>query len=163
VDERGLPNIRTVLVRERSLDGFVFYTNLQSKKAHELALLNKAALLFYWKSLGRQIRIRGTATLVDNKQADAYFDQRPLESRIGAHASLQSCPLTTRADLEESFEIFKKNFLNKPIPRPSHWSGFRITPVQIEFWQAGAHRLHDRLLYDLEPDGKNWRRTLLYP
>ncbi len=163
VDERGMPNLRTVLVRERTEDGFVFYTNLQSKKGHELALLNKAALLFYWKSLARQIRIRGTATLVDNPKADAYFAKRPRESRIGAHASLQSCPLKTRADLEESFELLSHTYSGKEIPRPVNWSGFRIKPTEIEFWQEGPHRLHDRLLFERDPNGGRWRKTLLYP
>lgn len=161
VDDAGMPNIRTVLVRARGKDGFVFYTNLDSKKGHELASHKKAALLFYWKTLSRQIRIRGTAALVEDTEADAYFAERPLKSRIGAHVSLQSSPLQSRATLEKSMALYTMGFQDRPIPRPHRWSGYRITPVQIEFWEEGADRLHDRLLF--ERRGPGWRRTLLYP
>ena len=161
VDDAGMPNIRTVLVRSRGKEGFVFYTNLDSKKGHELASHKKAALLFYWKSLSRQLRIRGNAALVDDKEADEYFAQRPERSRVGAHVSLQSSPLQSRATLEKSMTLYTMGFDGKPIPRPNRWSGFRIAPIQIEFWEEGPDRLHDRLYY--EKRGPGWRRTLLYP
>ena len=161
VDDRGMPNIRTVLIRSRGQDGFVFYTNLDSKKGRELAAAKKAALLFYWKSLSRQIRIRGTVTAVSDAQADTYFAGRPLESRIAAHVSLQSSPLSSRAALMKSVELYARSFTDKPVPRPSRWSGYCITPIQIEFWEEGLHRLHDRLLF--ERKGTSWKRSLLYP
>ncbi len=161
VDDTGMPNIRTVLVRERGKDGFVFYTNLNSKKGQELVANKKAALLFYWKSLSRQIRIRGTVSQVSDPEADAYFSTRPQMSCIGAHVSRQSEPLADRSHLEKMITRFKEYNIGKTITRPAHWSGFRIMPLEIEFWEEGEHRLHDRLLFEKKSTG--WYRTLLYP
>ncbi len=161
VDGDGMPDVRMVLLKGFDEDGFVFYTNLNSAKAAELADNGKAALCFHWKSLGRQVRIRGPVTPVSDREADAYFATRARESRIGAWASQQSRPLSSRAALEKAAADYAAKFGEGDVPRPPHWSGYRITPVEIEFWQAGEFRLHDRIVFRRRGDG--WQKTLLYP
>jgi pyridoxamine 5'-phosphate oxidase len=161
VDDKGMPNIRTVLIREWSENGFIFYTNYQSAKGRELLSTPKGALLYYWKSIGRQVRIRGSVVLVDDETADVYFASRPRRSQLAAHASRQSRPMTDRDVLEKRIEMLEKRFTGVPVPRPPHWSGFRLVPVSIEFWQERPFRLHDRLEFRLR--GKVWRSRLLYP
>jgi pyridoxamine 5'-phosphate oxidase len=161
VDEGGMPNVRTVLVREWGKNGFIFYTNYRSAKGKELLASRKAALLYYWKSMSRQIRIRGGVALVDADVADAYFASRPRQSQISAHASCQSQPMTNRDLLKRRIEECKKRFAGVPVPRPSHWSGFRLVPISIEFWQERPFRLHDRLEFRLQ--GNTWRPRLLFP
>ncbi len=161
VDGDGLPNLRTVLVKAHGPDGFVFYTNRRSPKGRELLATGKGALLYYWKSLSRQVRIRGAVVPVDDATADAYFASRPRASRISAHASRQSEAMTERASLENRVNTFTARFRGRPVPRPSHWSGFRLIPSVVEFWQEGPSRLHDRLAFRL--DGGAWRSQLLYP
>lgn len=168
VDQRGLPNVRMVLLK--GLDekpgpdrGFVFYTNLTSAKSHELIAQPQAALLFYWKSLQRQIRIRGTVTGVEAKEADAYFATRPRGSQIGAWASDQSRALASRQQLEERVAAMEARFAESDVPRPPHWSGFRLTPVEIEFWHDRPYRLHDRLVFRRQTPTMPWHRERLFP
>jgi pyridoxamine 5'-phosphate oxidase len=161
VDSEGMPNIRTVLIRQYDADGLVFYTNLQSVKARELLATGRAALLFYWKSLARQVRLRGTVNVIDNQTADAYFASRPLGSQISAHASRQSRPMGSRESLKKRFRKFKLLYKGVNVPRPPHWSGFLMTPLTIEFWREGPFRMHDRL--EFIRDGESWHHRLLYP
>lgn len=161
VDAAGLPDARMVLLKGHGEDGFVFYTNLESTKGAELAANPKAALLFHWKSLRRQVRVRGTVQLVGDAEADAYFASRHPQSRIGAWASAQSRPLESREALEARASEFAERF-GEIIPRPPNWSGFRLQPREIEFWRDGAHRLHDRFLFKREGRG-GWSRTRLNP
>jgi pyridoxamine 5'-phosphate oxidase len=162
VDADGLPNVRTVLVRGWDREGFVFYTNFHSAKGRELLAARKGALLFYWKSLSRQVRFRGNVAPVTDAAADAYFASRPRMSQIGAHASRQSEPLTDRGELETRIAACEERFAGGPVPRPSHWSGFVLAPVSIELWQERPYRLHDRLEFRLD-ENNAWRRRLLYP
>ena len=161
VDETGLPDVRMVLMKEFDARGFVFYTNFESAKGRELITNPKAALLFHWKSLRRQVRIRGPVSQVSNEEADAYFRSRPRDSRIGAWASDQSRPLEGRFALEKRVAECALKFGIGEVPRPPHWSGFRVYPEQIEFWKDGAFRLHDRLRFDRH--GDSWETTRLYP
>ncbi len=161
VDETGMPNVRMVLLKGFDRDGFVFYTNCESRKGRELLTAGKAALGFHWKSLRRQVRIRGTVAAVSDAEADAYFASRPRGSRIGAWASRQSRPLESRFALEKAVAEYTARFAIGEIPRPPYWSGFRLTPVSIEFWQDGLFRLHDRVHFARE--GEVWARTRLYP
>jgi pyridoxamine 5'-phosphate oxidase len=161
VDETGLPNVRMVLLKGFDRAGFVFYTNTESRKGRELTGQGKAALLFHWKSLRRQVRVRGPVEPVDAAEADAYFASRPRGSRIGAWASRQSRPLESRFALEKAVAEYTARFGIGEIPRPAHWSGFRLEPVSIEFWQDGLFRLHDRVHFDRA--GSGWNRTRLYP
>jgi len=163
VDEDGLPDVRMVLMRAHGPDGFVFYTNYESAKGRQLLAHPKAALLFHWKSLRRQVRVRGLVTPTTEAEADAYFEGRPRNSRIGAWASDQSRPLDARATLERRVEVFTEKFGEGPVPRPPHWSGFRITPLQIEFWKDGAFRLHDRAVFRRGAADQSWVKTRLYP
>lgn len=162
VDEDGLPNVRMVLLKEIEDDGFVFYTNFQSKKGQELLAHPKAAFVMHWKSLRRQVRVRGPVEEVSAEQADAYFDSRPLKSRIGAHASDQSRPLDARSTLVKRVAIEGAKHGTHP-PRPPHWSGFRIRPIEIELWADGAFRLHDRFRWTKSAPGRGWGVTRLYP
>jgi pyridoxamine 5'-phosphate oxidase len=162
VDGDGLPNVRMVLLKGFDQDGFVFYTNLESRKGREILGAGKAALLFHWKSRRRQVRVRGTVTQVSDAEADAYFQSRARGSRIGAWASRQSQPLESRFALEKAVAEYTLKFGLGEIPRPAHWSGLRISPSSIEFWQDGLFRLHDRVHFDAEPGG-GWSRTRLYP
>jgi pyridoxamine 5'-phosphate oxidase len=160
VDASGLPDVRMVLLKGHDRRGFVFYTNLRSAKGEELAGNPKAALLFHWKSLRRQVRVRGPVSPVDAAEADAYFASRPRGSRIGAWASDQSRPARDRAELEARVAEREAQFPDV-VPRPPHWSGFRVRPERIEFWQDGAFRLHDRFAYVADGDG--WHVARLFP
>src|SRR5712671_1875116 len=157
----GAPALRAVLLKGADSRGFVFYTNFESRKAEELSANPRAALCFHWKSLGRQIRIEGTVSLVSDEEADAYFASRPRDSQIGAWASEQSRPLGSRAELERRVAAFSDRFGEGRIPRPAAWSGFRVVPWHIEFWQERPFRLHDRLLFVRE--GEGWQRKRLFP
>jgi pyridoxamine 5'-phosphate oxidase len=163
VGEDGLPDVRMVLMRAHGPDGFVFYTNYESAKGRQLLAHPKAALLFHWKSLRRQVRVRGLVTPTTEAEADAYFEGRPRNSRIGAWASDQSRPLDGRATLERRVEAFTEKFGEEPVPRPPHWSGFRIAPLEIEFWKDGAFRLHDRAVFRRGAADRPWEKTRLYP
>ena len=163
VDANGMPNVRVVLLKVFDEAGFVFYTNCESAKGQELRLHPKAALCFHWKSLRRQVRVRGTVAPVKPEEADAYYATRPLGSRIGAWASQQSRPLDSRKTLEEAVRAFETRFEGREPPRPPHWSGFRLTPLEIEFWQDGAFRLHDRIVFRRADPGKPWTKARLYP
>lgn len=157
----GIPSARTVLLKEWDDRGFVIYTNLEGGKGREVAANGRAALCFYWKSLDRQVRIRGAMEQVSDEQADAYFATRPRESRIGAWASRQSQEISGREELMGRVEEFERRFADGVVPRPPHWSGLRLVPVSMEFWSEGAYRLHDRLVYTREGDG--WRTAILSP
>jgi pyridoxamine 5'-phosphate oxidase len=163
VDSEGLPNVRMVLVRGIDARGFVFYTNTESTKGEELNAHPKAALVFHWKSLGRQVRVRGPVEHATVAESDAYYGSRPRESQIGAWASKQSRPLHSRAALEREAERIAETYQGAAVPRPPHWHGFRLVPLAIEFWKEGAHRLHDRLVFSRAAPGAQWRRELLYP
>ena len=158
----GMPSLRAVLLRGLDARGFVFYTNLASRKAEELLQNPRAALCFHWKSLGRQVRIEGTAEPVANDEADAYFASRPRDSQVGAWASDQSRPLASRAELERRFRMFTRQFADQQfVSRPAHWSGFRVVPQRVEFWGERPFRLHDRLVFIRE--NEEWRRERLFP
>lgn len=162
-DSSGLPNVRMILLKGADERGFVFYTNCESAKGGELAENPKAALLFYWKSLGRQIRVRGPVEPVTEAEADAYFATRHPQSRIGAWASQQSRPLASRAALEQAVARYAAEFEGREITRPDYWRGYRVRPVEIEFWQSGDYRLHDRIVFHRgEPDAP-WTKTRLNP
>ena len=161
VDPEGLPNVRMVLLKSADPSGFVFYTNTESNKGRELLATPKAALAIHWKSLRRQIRARGPVTLVSDAEADAYFQSRPRDSRIGAWASQQSRPLESRFALEKAVAFYAAKHAIGEVPRPPYWTGFRIAPVSIEFWHDRPFRLHDRVIFQREGDG--WRKQRLYP
>ncbi len=161
VGEDGMPSVRMVLLKGVDADGFVFYTNFQSRKGRQLLAHPKAAWVFHWKSLGRQVRIEGEVTEVSAAEADAYFASRPRDARIGAWASDQSRPLGGRFELEKRVAEYGLKYAVGKVPRPPHWSGFRVAPRMIEFWQEGLFRLHDRLVY--HRDGEGWRTERLYP
>jgi len=163
VDPDGMPNVRMVLLKGFDADGFVFYTNFESAKGRELTASGKAALLFHWKSLRRQVRIRGPVSTVSEAEADAYYASRPRGSRIGAWASQQSRPMEGRFALEKAVARYTAKFGIGEIPRPPHWSGFRITPLQIEFWHDRPFRLHDRIVFSRADDGADWTKDRLYP
>jgi pyridoxamine 5'-phosphate oxidase len=162
VDERGLPNARMVLLKEIEGDGFVFYTNYGSVKAREIDAAGRAAFVMHWKSLRRQIRARGSVTREEGPQADAYYRSRGLQSRLGAWASKQSQPLASRATLmAEVARVTAARGLNPP--RPPFWGGYRIVPVEIEFWADGAHRLHDRFRWTRTGPEAPWEVVRLSP
>ena len=160
-DETGMPDVRMVLLKAWGPDGFVFYTNAESAKGDEIKVNPKAAMCFHWKSLGRQVRLRGPVEQVSDEQADAYFDSRDRGSRIGAWASQQSRPLEGRFALEKAVAKYAAKYAIGTVPRPDYWTGFRILPQSIEFWQQRDHRLHDRLIY--RRDGDGWAADWLYP
>jgi pyridoxamine 5'-phosphate oxidase len=162
VDKGGLPDVRMVLLKGFDHNGFVFYTNLESRKGTELAQNMKAALCFHWKSLRRQVRVRGPVERVSDAEADAYFASRPRGSRIGAWASKQSRPLESRFALEKAVAEYTAKYPLGEIPRPPHWSGFRIVPQMIEFWADRQFRLHDRVVFDRTAEG-GWKKARLYP
>ncbi len=162
VDANGMPSVRMVLLKHADAEGFVFYTNLGSQKAHELAINPQAALCFHWKSLQRQVRVQGQAQPVSDAEADAYFASRARDSRIGAWASKQSQPMQGRFELEKRVAEKALRFNIGAIPRPEFWSGFRVVPSVIEFWEAKPFRLHDRTRYVLSAD-QTWQGTPLFP
>jgi pyridoxamine 5'-phosphate oxidase len=161
-DAEGRPSVRMVLLKGHGRDGFVFYTNRESRKAGEMAANPHAALLFHWKSRRRQIRIEGSLSLASDAESDAYFASRSRDSQLGAWASDQSRPLDSRATFEARFEEVQARFEGQDVPRPPHWGGYRLTPSHIEFWQDRAHRLHERRVFDLAGDG-TLSEGLLYP
>jgi len=161
VDTDGMPNVRMVLLKGFDESGFVFYTNFESVKGKEILASMKAAMCFHWKSLRRQVRIRGPVELVSKEEADAYYATRARGSRIGAWASKQSRPLESRFALEKAVAEYTLKFAVGEIPRPDHWSGFRLVPRTIEFWHDRPFRLHDRILFSRAGDG--WEKTRLYP
>ena len=163
VDADGLPNARMVLLKGFDERGFVFYTNLDSVKGQELAAAPKAALTFYWKSLQRQVRLRGSVEPVTAAEADAYFATRPRGAQIGAWASKQSHPLESRMAFEKAIAIHAAKFGIGSVPRPPWWSGFRVVPQEIEFWQERPFRLHDRLAFTRSSPAAPWSKTRLYP
>jgi pyridoxamine 5'-phosphate oxidase len=163
VDEEGLPDVRMVLLKDMDERGFVFYTNFESQKGQELLATRKAALCFHWKSLRRQVRVRGPVEQVSDAEADAYFASRARDSRIGAWASKQSRPLESRFALESAVAIYAARYAIGEVPRPPYWSGFRVVPLSIEFWHERPFRLHERVVFRrATPDGK-WDKTRLYP
>jgi pyridoxamine 5'-phosphate oxidase len=157
----GQPSTRLVLLKDADKDGFVFYTNLESQKGIELLAHPKASLCFHWKVLKRQVRIDGEAELVSEEEADAYFASRPRGSQLGAWASDQSRPMPGKAELMKRVASYTAKFGVSKVPRPPHWSGFRVRHHRLEFWQDARFRLHDRLIYDR--DGDDWRTEILYP
>jgi pyridoxamine 5'-phosphate oxidase len=163
VDADGLPNVRMVLLKGFDARGFVFYTNTQSQKGGELLGQGKAAAVFHWKSLHRQVRVRGPIEQVSDAEADVYFESRARDSRIGAWASQQSRPLDSRDTLVRAVEDLTKTYEGGPVPRPPHWTGFRILPVYLEFWQDGAFRLHDRIVFRRASADTLWDKSRLYP
>lgn len=163
-DADGCPNVRMLLVREVDERGFVFNTNLKSVKGVELHENPQAALCFHWKSLERQVRVRGRVSRVDGKETDAYFAMRPRGSRIGAWASKQSKPLEGRFALESRIAKYTARYALGEVPRPDWWGGFRLRPVYMEFWQAGERfRLHERVVFTREENEAKWSRKLLFP
>lgn len=163
VDETGMPNVRMVLLKDAGPGGFVFYTNYESAKGRELLSGGKAALCFHWKSLRRQVRVRGTVQPVGETEADAYFATRPRGSRIGAWASQQSRPLEGRLALEAAVARYTAKYLIGEIPRPAYWSGFRLSPLEMEFWHDRPFRLHDRIAFRRGAANEMWEKIRLYP
>jgi len=161
VGSDGRPSARVVLLKGFGPEGFVFYTNLESRKGRELRAHPTAALCFYWPNLHQQVRVEGRARQVPDAEADAYFATRERGSQLGAWASAQSSPLPSREELERRVEELARRFADKPIPRPPFWSGFRLNPDRIEFWTSRPNRLHDRLLF--RKQDRIWSTELLYP
>jgi pyridoxamine 5'-phosphate oxidase len=160
-DAEGRPSVRMVLLKGHGPDGFVFYTNERSRKGHELTANPRAALLFHWKSLRRQVRVEGNVSRASKLESDAYFASRSRDSQLGAWASNQSSMLPSRAEFERRYEDMRDRFEGQDVPRPPHWGGFRVTPETIEFWSDRAHRLHERRLFSRCAEG--WTEGLLYP
>lgn len=160
-DSSGLPDVRMVLLKDFDQNGFVFYTNLESAKGEQIGANAQAAICFHWKSLRRQVRVRGAVESVSDAEADEYFASRARDSRIGAWASRQSCPLESRFALEKAVARDAARFGLGDVPRPAHWSGFRLRPIHIEFWRDRPFRLHDRLAFDRS--GEGWTTSRLYP
>ena len=161
--KNGFPSVRMVLLKDFSKSGFVFYTNSNSQKGNEIKENPNVSMCFHWKSLLRQVRINGQVTQVSDATADEYYNSRAYESRIGAWASKQSSVLNDRNELEIAIEDFKKKFNDKTkVPRPNHWSGWNLKPISIEFWLDGENRIHERLKYIIDSNGK-WKKVLLSP
>ena len=163
VDEEGLPNVRMVLLKGFDNRGFVFYTNFESQKGQEMQSAMKAAVNFHWKSLRRQVRVRGVVEKVTDAEADEYFQSRPRDSRIGAWASQQSRPLEGPFALTAAVATYAAKFAIGEVPRPPHWSGFRIMPLSIEFWHDRPFRLHDRVVFRRGDPKAPWTKAKLYP
>ncbi len=161
VDSDGRPSVRVVLLKDVDQRGFVFYTHLDSRKSRELQSNPKASLCFWWPALEEQVRVEGVVELVDNAEADAYWQSRPRGSQLGAWASAQSEPLSSQQVLVDEYARLEKKYQDRSIPRPPFWSGFRVTPDRIEFWRGREDRLHERELFT-RTDGR-WEKTLLYP
>lgn len=161
VDEKGRPASRTVLLKDADLDGFVFYTNLNSRKGGHLSGQPAVSLVFWWRETAEQVLVDGVAEPVSAVEADAYFASRSRGSQIGAWASLQSQPLASRQELIDRVAEIEKRFEGREIPRPEHWSGFRVRPKRVEFWYGKEFRLHERICFELKVD--SWHETLLYP
>ena len=163
VDAEGRPNARMVLLKGADEHGFVFYTNVDSQKGRELDARPEAALVFHWKSLNRQVRVRGSVQRVSAAEADAYFASRPKQAQIGAWASKQSAPLESRLAFEKAIALYAAKYALGAVPRPPNWSGFRIVPRAMEFWQDRPFRLHDRVEFTRETPDAPWTKTRLYP
>lgn len=163
VDKDGLPNVRMVLLKGFDSDGFVFYTNFESQKGQEILSQKKAAMCFHWKSLRRQVRLRGLVEVVSDKEADEYYKTRARGSRIGAWASKQSRPLEGRFALEKAVAEYTARYAIGDIPRPPYWSGFRIRPLSIEFWHDRQFRLHDRIEFRRDMPEGAWQKVRMYP
>ena len=157
----GQPSVRMVLLKDADIRGFVFYTNYESRKGRQLLETRKAALVLHWKTLGRQVRAEGAVETVTDEEADAYFASRHRSSQIGAWASQQSRPLESRFELEKRVALFAAKYAIGTVPRPAYWSGFRVVPERIEFWENRPFRLHDRLVYHRA--GEGWTTEKLYP
>jgi pyridoxamine 5'-phosphate oxidase len=162
-DEAGRPSARILLLKDADERGFVFYTNFESRKGDELAINPFAALCFHWKSLARQVRVEGPIVKVSDAEADAYFESRARLSQTGAWASRQSQPLASREALLGAVREFEAEYENRDIPRPPYWTGARVVPLRIEFWQDGDFRLHDRFVYSRASEGSAWSITRLNP
>jgi len=162
-DAAGFPDVRMVLLKEVSSQGFVFYTNAESAKGRQLEANPRAAILFHWKSLRRQVRVRGLVEWVADEEADAYFQSRDRGARLGAWASQQSRPLEDRLALEKRIAEFAAKYGLGEVPRPPHWRGYRLVPLAIEFWRDRPFRLHDRLVFSREAAGAAWVKSRLYP
>jgi pyridoxamine 5'-phosphate oxidase len=162
VSETGQPSVRMLLLKGVDARGFVFYTNAESRKGRELDGTGRAALLFHWKTLRRQVRVEGPVEPVTAEESDSYFNSRSRQSRLGAHASDQSRPLPERSLLEQRVAEADRRYPGEAVPRPPHWHGFRVVPEAIEFWQDMPHRLHDRMVYRPDPE-TGWQATRLYP
>ena len=163
VDQEGLPNVRMVLMKGFDERGFVFYTNIDSAKGQELDASRMGALLFHWKSLNRQVRLRGPVERVTDAEADAYFATRPRPAQIGAWASKQSAPLESRMAFEKAIALATAKFALGTIPRPPNWTGYRLLPLSMEFWHDRPYRLHDRIEFKRASAGARWSKTRLYP
>ena len=163
VDADGLPNARMVLLKGADASGFVFFTNMDSQKGRELDAQRKAALVFHWKSLNKQVRVRGPVERVSDAEADAYFGTRPKQAQIGAWASQQSRPLESRLAFEKAIALYAAKYALGSVPRPPYWSGFRIVPLVMEFWQDRPFRLHDRVDFRRADPDAPWTKTRLYP
>ena len=163
VDADGLPDVRMVLMKGYDTDGFVFFSHVASPKGRELAANPKAALLFHWKSLRRQVRIRGNVSAVTEQEADAYFATRPRLAQIGAWASKQSSPLESRMAFEKAVALTMAKYAVGTVPRPPNWSGYRLNPLVIEFWHDRPFRLHDRIEFRRDSPDQPWSKTRLYP
>jgi pyridoxamine 5'-phosphate oxidase len=158
-----LPNVRVVLLKGVDAGGFVFYTNSESQKGGELAANPQAGLVFHWKSLNRQVRVRGRVELASAAEADAYFASRPRDSRIAAWASQQSRDLDSRATFDAAIAAVEKRYEGQDVPRPAYWNGYRVVPLSIEFWQDRPFRKHDRIVFSRPSADKDWVKTRLYP
>ena len=160
-NKKGIPTVRTVLLKSYDKQGFVFFTNYESKKGHDLAENPKAALLFLWKEEKRQVRITGSIVKTSREESEEYFRSRPIESKLGAWASKQSSVIPNREHLIQNYEKYKKQFEGKEIPLPPNWGGYRVIPEEFEFWQGQDNRLHDRICYSIR--GKDWHISRLSP
>ncbi len=163
VDDAGMPNVRMVLLKDVSTHGFVFYSNAESVKGIELKKNARAGLCFYWKSLQRQVRVRGLVEIVESQEADAYFRTRAKDSQIGAWASQQSRPLESRFHLEKEIAKYAAKYALTPVERPPFWLGYRVVPLEIEFWRERLSRLHDRLVFRRDSVSSVWKKQRLFP